>query len=133
MQTFKIPNVLNVNNSSTTLRLNLMNARGKTLRIKLNGSSERTLCLCEVEIYGNIQIFELPIGEQFNLPEMIFNRIEFLQDNGGISIRNFDDVNYVSTEIQDISIREIGREKVLVSIISFVCIFYCQGNCILLI
>lgn len=56
------------------------NIVGKRVRITLNGSHARTLCLAEVQVFGNIFRFDIPLGEVLSLPNMNVNRIAFVQE-----------------------------------------------------
>ena len=63
---------------------------GKTVRIALNGNYKRVLCLAEVQVYGAVFEFDLPIGKLFNFPEMVINRFAFIQDRSENTVGNRD-------------------------------------------
>ena len=63
---------------------------GKTVRITLNGNYKRVLCLAEVQVYGAVFEFDLPIGKLFNFPEMVINRFAFIQDRSENAVGNRD-------------------------------------------
>ena len=57
------------------------NVISRKLRITLNGGTARVLCLAEVQVFGAVFDFDVPIGKIFNIPpEVNFNRIAFVQD-----------------------------------------------------
>ena len=53
---------------------------GRKIRVMLNGNITRLLCLAEVQVYGDVIQFDIPVGNLFNLPEMTFNTLAFVQD-----------------------------------------------------
>ena len=63
---------------------------GRSINIVLNGNHRRILCLAEVQIYGSLFEFDVPIGKLFNLPQSNINRIAILQDRDENSKQNFD-------------------------------------------
>ena len=73
--------------ANTTVTFGFDNVIGQKVKIVLNGSSMRVLCLAEVQVFGSIFDFDIPVGEMFNLPEMSVNRLAFIQyRNGNIDL-----------------------------------------------
>ena len=73
--------------ANTTVTFGFDNVIGQKVNIVLNGSSMRVLCLAEVQVFGSIFDFDVPVGEMFNLPEMSVNRLAFIQyRNGNIDL-----------------------------------------------
>ena len=50
------------------------------LRIMLDGSVDRVLCLAEVQVFGFIYDFDIRIGKIFTFPESSIKRIAFFQE-----------------------------------------------------
>ena len=61
---------------------------GQRIRISLNGVTTRVLSLAEVQVFGTVFTFDVPLGRMFNLPPTNFNRIEMIQDRDGGSSDN---------------------------------------------
>jgi len=87
---------------------------GQKVRIVLNGSSMRVLCLAEVQVFGSVFDFDVPIGELLNLPEMSINRVAFIQDRGNVEI------DQESSIISAISFSEKESQTAGVRILVFV-------------
>ena len=87
--------------ASTTFIFN--NSIGRKLRIVLNGNTSRVLCLAEVQIFGAVFDFDVPVGQMFNIPPNTnFNRIAFVQDRSEDREDNFD-LEEASSVITNIS------------------------------
>ncbi len=95
---------------------------GRILRIALNGDSQRPLCLAEVEVYSSIITFDIHWGIFFNLPEMKFNRIAFIQDQGGSLSQ--EEGHLESSQISDIVVTKDRNIEVAVSYSSLVCVIF---------
>ena len=98
------------------------NVIGQKVNIVLNGSSMRVLCLAEVQVFGSIFDFDVPVGEVFNLPEMNFNRLAFIQErNGNV------DLDEESSVITDLSFSDEESQNSVA-----VCILYLVDPAVLL-
>ncbi len=106
----------------STIVIDLKNVSGAKVRIQLDGQKERVLCLAEVQIFGNTRIFDIAIGQIFNLPETILDRIEFIQEKEDFedpTILSMDGTEVTSTIIRDISFHPGDSKDIIVSSCSF--------------
>ncbi len=99
-------------------RISFEHSVGRTLRIALNGDTQRILCLAEVEVYSSLTAFDIHWGNFFNLPTMKFNRIAFIQDHG--ERQTLEEEYSESSRITDIIITKDTNMEVAVSLLLFI-------------
>ena len=87
---------------------------GRRVKIELNGSIPRVLCLTEVEVYGSEFEFDIPIGQLFSLPHTEFREIAFIQDRSE-SMTDNANLDIESSSISNISFKK-GHVNKLVSV-----------------
>ena len=78
------------------------NVKGRKIKVMLNGDTARILCLAEVQVFGNVIKFDVPIGGLFPLPKMNFNTLAFVQDRNEALDSNLD-LMEESTILTDLS------------------------------
>ncbi len=104
--------------NESTIAIDLRNVSGAKVRIQLDGQKERVLCLAEVQIFGNTRIFDVAVGQIFNLPKTILDRIQFIQEKEDFedpTILSIDGTEVTSTMILDISFHPGDSKGILVS------------------
>lgn len=82
---------------------------GRKVKIQLNGNSPRVLSLAEVQVFGNVYNFDIPLGQIFRFTDEYINRLAIVQD--------YKSVDEESSLIQDLHFykNEIYERMVLVS------------------
>lgn len=53
---------------------------GRKFKIQLNGTESRVLSLAEVQVFGNVYNFDIPLGQIFRFTNDYVNRIAIVQD-----------------------------------------------------
>ncbi len=98
--------------------VDMNNIIGSKVRIQLNGRTERVLCLAEVQIFGNTRIFDVAIGQIFNLPETILDQVQFIQEKEDFAdptMLSMDGTEVTSTMFRDVSFYPGDSKDIIVS------------------
>lgn len=93
----------------------LDNVLGRKVRVSLNGAEPRVLSLSEVQVFGNIYNFDIPIGQIFRFSDDEINRLAIIQD--------YEIVETESCLIQNMTIYEVDSVP-LVSCLMYLLLFH---------